>query len=214
MTHSDRWSRRSVIAALLVGPAACYARPSGGTQASQARELRPIAGCEGCEAAWERDPSALSSRIKLAAAEERGEPMLLTGTVFRADGKTPAPDIVLYIHHTNASGRYADGTQESEWSRRHGRLRGWLKTGSAGRYEVLTIKPGRYPDRTDPAHVHMTVLDGDKDPYWVEDVVFDGEPGVDAAYRAERTNRGGSGIVRVQKDGAGRWIAQRDIILM
>jgi protocatechuate 3,4-dioxygenase beta subunit len=120
---------------------------------------------------------------------------------------------VLYLHHTNAAGLYANGSSASEWSRRHGRLRGWLKTGSDGRYEVLTIKPGRYPNRPGPAHVHFTVLDRAKDPYWIDDVVFAGEPGVDAAYRSGRQNRGGAGIVRLQKNSAGTLIAERNIIL-
>ncbi len=214
MVQPIRWSRRAVIAGLLVGPAACYARPRDTSAPREgARGLRPVPGCEGCEAAWERNPSALLPRIRLAPAGEPGEPMLLRGTVFKPDGKTPAPGVVLYLHHTNAAGLYANGSTESEWSRRHGRLRGWLKTGTDGRYEVLTVKPGRYPNLPGPAHVHFTVLDGAKDPYWIDDVVFAGEPGVDSAYRSGRQNRGGRGIVRLQKHSAGTWLAERDIIL-
>jgi protocatechuate 3,4-dioxygenase beta subunit len=140
--------------------------------------------------------------------------MLLQGQVLNPDGKAPAGGVVIYLYHTNAAGLYGNGSSESEWSRRHGRLRGWLKTGADGRYAVETIKPGQYPDRRrEPAHVHLTVLEPGKDPYYIDDVVFAGEPGVDAAYRAERLNRGGPGIVQLRRDASGRWLAERNIIL-
>jgi protocatechuate 3,4-dioxygenase beta subunit len=152
--------------------------------------------------------------IQLAGRNEPGERLLLQGTVFKPDGRTPAPNVVIYIHQTNAAGRYAGGSNESEWSSRHGQLRGWLKTGADGRYEVTTIKPGQYPDRPSPAHIHLTVLEQGKDPYWIDDVVFDGAPGVDAEYRREAEKRGGAGIVRLEPEPSGGWLAKRDIILL
>jgi protocatechuate 3,4-dioxygenase beta subunit len=154
------------------------------------------------------------AKIQLAGKEEPGERLLLTGTVFKPDGRTPAPNVVIYIHHTNAAGRYAGGSNESEWSRRHGRLRGWLRTGPDGRYEVRTIKPGQYPDRPSPAHIHLTVLEQGRDPYWIDDVVFDGAPGIDVEYRREAEKRGGPGIVRLQPAPNGGWRAERDVILL
>ena len=121
--------------------------------------------------------------------------------------------MVVYAHQTNAEGLYAGGSAESEWSRRHGRLRGWVRTGEDGRYEFSTVKPGRYPDRSDPAHIHLTVLEPGRRPYWIDDVVFAGEPGVAGAYTAEREDRGGSGIVRLQRKSEGGWLAERNIVL-
>jgi protocatechuate 3,4-dioxygenase beta subunit len=207
--------RTITLAAILVTSTGCGAeqaqQQAGVQQAS--RPLRAVPGCEGCEAAWEREPSTLGSNIVLAGEEEPGECLLLQGTVLKPDG-TPAPDVVVYIHQTNAAGRYANGSAESEWSRRHGRLRGWLRTGPDGRFEVKTVKPGQYPDRPSPAHIHLTVLEQGKDPYWIDDVVFEGEPGVDAKFRAEAENRGGPGIVRLQRAPSGGWLAKRDIILI
>ena len=211
-----RWHKTLALAAMLVSSTACGAE-QGEQQVSarQApRQLPTVAGCEGCEAAWEREPSTMAPSIQLAGSDEPGERLLLQGTVFKPDGRTPAPNVVVYIHQTNAAGRYAAGSNESEWSRRHGRLRGWLKTGTDGRFEVRTVKPGQYPDRADPAHIHLTVLEQGKDPYWIDDVVFDGAPGVDEKYRREAEKRGGSGIVRLEPAPNGGWIAKRDIILL
>lgn len=208
---------KSVFAAMLLAcSTACNAEQpvAASPGAEQARALRPVPGCEGCEAAWERDAATLGSRISLAPHGEPGAKLILRGTVYRAGSRIPAAGVVLYVHHTNAAGRYAGGSGESEWSRRHGRLRGWLKTGSDGRYEIETVKAGPYPDRDDPAHIHVTVLEPGKDPYWIDDVVFEDDARVDRAYRAGLQNRGGSGIVRLVRQAGGGWLAERDIVLL
>lgn len=204
------------LAVLLVSSTGCGAE-QGEKQVSTTQAPRPlptVPACEGCEAAWERKPSTMAPTIQLAGGGEPSERLVLQGTVFKPDGRTPAPNVVVYIHQTNAAGRYAGGSEESEWSRRHGRLRGWLKTGPNGRYKVRTIKPGQYPDRSHPAHIHLTVLEQGKNPYWIDDVVFDGAPGVDEEYRREAEKRGGPGIVRLQPGPKGGWLAKRDIILL
>lgn len=189
-------SRRSLgIGALggLIAVGACGARPERRTPGSPRADLY---ACEGCEATAERDPSALSSAAVLAGPGEPGQRMILTGRVVGVDGVTPAAGVILYAHHTNAQGLYANGSEESVWSRRHGRLRGWVKTGPDGLYRFETIKPEPYPDRTLPAHVHLFLKEPGRGPYYIDDVVFEGEFKVDAAYRAAQELRGGSGIVR------------------
>lgn len=168
--------------------------------------------CEGCGAVAERRPDALSATLQLASAQEPGERMILTGRVLSSEGK-PAVGVVVYAHHTNQDGLYANGTQETEWSRRHGRLRGWVKTGMDGVFTFRTIKPAPYPDMTGPAHIHLFIGEPGKRPYYIDDVVFDGEFGVTAAYRQACELRGGSGIVRLVRTGDGMLLARRDIWL-
>lgn len=139
--------------------------------------------------------------------------MRIEGRVMQADGRTPAAGVVIYAHQTNAEGLYANGTDESEWSRRNGRLRGWVKTDAEGRYAFDTIKPAPYPDRTMPAHVHLMIGEPGRRPYYIDDIVFDGEFGVTPAYRKRQQLRGGSGIVSLKRGPDGRWIARRDIVL-
>lgn len=139
--------------------------------------------------------------------------MHLSGQVFALDGITPVQGVVIYAHHTNIDGLYANGTAESEWSRRNGRLRGWVKTDAEGRYAFDTIKPAPYPDFTGPAHVHLYVKEAGRQTYYVDDVVFEGEFKVDASYRATQEFRGGSGIVRLGKYSDGVLTAVRDIRL-
>ncbi|MXO75717.1 intradiol ring-cleavage dioxygenase [Altererythrobacter aerius] len=198
--------------ALLLRIAALVACSAGHATAEQGARADPYA-CEGCEAVHERPADSLTSTARVAGPEEPGERLVATGTVFAADGKTPQEGVVIYLHQTNAAGLYANGTDESEWSRRNGRLRAWVRTDGQGRYRFETIKPAPYPDMTMPAHIHLMIGEPGRRPYYVDDIVFDGEFGVDAAYRQAQELRGGSGIVSLVRDSDGVLVARRDIVL-
>ena len=162
-----RMHRRATLLGLTVlgaaGLGAACSR-AGPAQAPQ-RPRNDLYVCEGCEAIDERDPATLSASAILAGPEEPGERMRLSGRVFAVDGITPVQGAVIYAHHTNIDGLYANGGDESEWSRRNGRLRGWVKTDAEGRYAFDTIKPAPYPDLTGPAHVHLYIQEPGRNPY-------------------------------------------------
>lgn len=208
--------RRSTLLGLTIlggvgAVASCSPGPAMGSTQGQVRPDLYL--CEGCEAVAERDPTTLSSTLILAGADEPGERMLLTGRVMNAAGDAPVEGVIIYAHHTNAEGLYANGTPETEWSRRHGRLRGWVRTDAEGRYAFDTIKPAPYPDLTGPAHVHLFVKEPGHPPYYIDDVVFEGEIAVTPAYRARQGLRGGDGVIRLSRDPDGRWLAERNIRL-
>lgn len=219
-------SRRQLLtgaAALLAIPACKASVPesfagnrSGPSPGPGPRPAPPVRAdlynCEGCEGTLERPRANLSAFARIGPDGEAGEPMRIEGMVFQPDGVTPASDVIIYAHHTDATGLYSRGTPETEWSRRHGLLRAWVKTGAGGRYGYRTIKPAPYPDMTMPAHVHLMVQEPGRRPYYLDDIVFDGEHGVTDAYRARMEYRGGNGIVRLARDG-GIWVARRDIVL-
>lgn len=206
---------RRTIAKMLLGAAVIAVAPACRADARVERRVPrdDLYPCEGCEAVRERDAAGLDWRATITGPDEPGERMVLSGVVYQTDGRTPAGDVVIYAHQTNVDGLYADGTSETEWSRRHGRLRGWVKTGADGRYAFDTIKPGIYPDGTEPAHIHLFVLEPERRPYFIDDVVFEGEPGVTPAYRARQRLRGGDGIIALDRRKDGTWLARRDIVL-
>lgn len=220
--HGALLSRRGLLvgaAALIAAPACSRAgdRNEGNDSAAPSGS-RPTAAradlyaCEGCEGALERAATGLRPNARIAPAGEPGEPMRIEGIVYQADRRTPAGGVVIYAYNTDAAGLYSRGTPETEASRRHGLLRGWVRTGADGRYSFDTVKPGPYPNDTIPAHVHLTVLESRRQPYWIDDIVFEGEFGVTDEYRRERENRGGNGIVRLSRD-RGTLLARRDIVL-
>ncbi len=169
--------------------------------------------CEGCEAIHERSFDDLSWRTTIPPEGEPGEPLVLTGRVLEPDGRTPATGVVIYAYHTNAQGVYATRGDERGWARRHGYLRGWIESGTEGRYQFTTIRPAPYPTRSGPAHIHLVVKERDRQEYWIDSVVFEDDPRVDARYRAEHDGRGGSGIIQLTKDESGTWRGRRDIVL-
>ncbi len=161
---------------------------------------------------WKGRREDIPARIRLARAGEPGEVMSISGIVWSATSDRPAADVLVYAYHTDATGLYSGGSNETIWSRRHGSRRGWVRTDANGRYNLDSIKPAPYPDRSMPAHIHLTVVEPGKPPYWIDDIVFDGEFRVDNAYRAKAGNRGGNGIIPLKRI-SGVWTGARDIRL-
>lgn len=163
-------------------------------------------------------PESLSSTDTSPAFHEKGQKILLTGTVYEMDTKTPASNVILYYYQTNTNGVYATKENEernmpkNKLGQTHGYIRGWLKTDAEGKYSIYTIKPGSYPSRDEPAHVHVTIKEKKKEPYYIDDFVFDNDPLLTTERRRNLGNRGGSGVIRfVQKDDI--WVGERNIIL-
>lgn len=168
--------------------------------------------CEGCEALHEYGDKMLSPTDTLPGfPTQTGQNLKVTGTVFQQDGKTPADGVILYIYHTDTEGLYPTKGDETGWAKRHGFLRGWVQTASDGRYTFYTVLPGTYPTRTEPAHIHLTVKEPDKNEYYLDDFNFEGDPLLQKQNR-RLENRGGSGIVRLKKED-GMLVASRDIVL-
>lgn len=169
--------------------------------------------CEGCEALHEYGNKALSPIDTLPGFGKAGQAQLkVTGTIYQIDGKTPAQDVILYLYHTDQSGIYPTKGNEAGWARRHGYLRGWIRTGADGRYTFFTTMPGTYPTKAEPAHIHLTVKEPGKNEYYLDDILFENDPLLTQKVRASRQDRGGSGIVKLQQEGSMQ-IAKRDIIL-
>ncbi len=164
-------------------------------------------------------PQGVASTDTSAAWKEAGQRILLTGIVYKADGKTPAPDVLLYYYQTNGEGRYLHKPNESrsmppnELGQTHGYIRGWVSTDREGKYSIYTTRPGAYPTNDEPAHIHITVKEPDNTrEYYLDDFVFDDDKILNTARRLKMENRGGSGVLRmVSKDGL--QVGERNIIL-
>jgi protocatechuate 3,4-dioxygenase beta subunit len=95
-------------------------------------------------------PAELFSQARISKPDEPGEPLTVAGRVFAPDGRTPAAGITVYAYNTDAEGYY--GANRSEYPPR---IYGWMKTDREGRFELRTIRPGRYPNMRVPSHVHF-----------------------------------------------------------
>ena len=164
--------------------------------------------CEGCEAVFEYGERSLSPVDTLPAFDMYGPSLKITGIIYESDGETPAAGVILYVYHTNPAGEYETRGDETGWGRRHGFIRGWIKTGADGRYTLYTAKPGSYG--RNPAHIHPTILEPDGKYYYIAEYLFEGDPKLEGFDHA--SERGGPGILEPKESG-GMLVAERDIIL-
>lgn len=183
-------------------------------QVSVAQSQAKLVGgpCEGCEAVFEYGARTLNATDTLPGFDANEPKLLISGTIFQQDGKTPASDVIVYIYHTNRQGIYETKGNEKGWARRHGIYRGWLKTGADGRYQFYAFRPAAYPNGREPEHIHLTVKEPNKNEYYIDSIVFEDDPLLTKEERENMKDRGGSGIVHLKKHGY-LYQGQRNIIL-
>ncbi len=146
----------------------------------------------------------------MVSPSEPGEPLIISGTIYGADGHTPLEGARLYVYHTDAKGYYSLQENDS----RHPRLRGWMKTGADGRYEFRTIKPAPYPGRQIPAHIHPTADAPGYPARWLDEYWFEGDPFLKKEDIAKNAGKGSfSAILKLQRNAAGVLHGVRDIQL-
>ncbi len=187
----------------------------GGSQQSNSPKDRQAGGrCEGCEAIFE-SPIAfdqLGWTDTIAGYAETEPKLVVSGKVFQKDGKTPAANVVLYFYHTDRAGNYPQKGNETGWGKRHGYLRGWVKTNQNGEYRFHTFRPASYPNSNNPQHIHITVKEEGVVAYYIDDFLFADDPLLGEEEISRLQKRGGSGLLRpALKNGI--YVAERNIVL-
>lgn len=170
-------------------------------------------GCDGCEIMYVGMPTNIKSVDTSIGWAEKGQKLLVTGKVYKIDGKTPAPNVIIYYWQTDNNGYYSPTKEMDEKARRHGHIRGWVKTDEKGSYSIFTIRPAPYPNESIPAHIHTSIKEPNIDnEYYIDELVFDDDKLLTGEKRKALENRGGSGILRVLISGDLQ-IAEHNIIL-
>ena len=158
-------------------------------------------------------PESLESTMIIPTTGETADDLIISGTIFKADGKTPYPGIILYAYHTDSKGYYSKSGKETGIQKWHGKLHGWCKTDSAGRYTIKTIRPAPYPNNSIPAHIHSALKMPDNSMIYINDFVFKDDPFVDEKYKISFEREvGGTGIMELTKKD-NKWYGFRNIIL-
>ncbi len=155
-------------------------------------------------------PDNVSWKTVLAKATDEGEPMIISGTVFLADGKKPAPNTLIYLYHTDMYGIYGKRGEH-----KHGKFRGWMLTDAKGKYEFRSIRPASYPNTTFAAHVHMTLTGKNFKEDWIDSILFEGDRFISQREREMAGKRGGfNPILKLEKGAGGILRGVRDIQLI
>ncbi len=160
--------------------------------------------CGSCQA-----PAIMRPQATIAPTSEAGERLRVSGHVYEADGVTPAPDVVLFLYHTDAAGLYNQPNDPL-----NPRLYGWVRADRTGGYQFDTIRPAPYPSHTGPAHIHVHVFGPDRPEWFIDEFRFADDPllpGRDRALPAELGRF--SPVVTLTRGPDGVWTGVRDIKL-
>lgn len=150
-----------------------------------------------CDLMYLGMPKEINSVDTSAGWFEKGQKLVINGMVYQRNGNSPAPNVIVYYHHTDNDGYYSTRNDKPENQTNHGHIRGWVKTDENGKYTIYTIRPAPYPGQQLPAHIHWLIKEPDiENEYWVDDLVFEDDK---LLRNHSFENRGGSGIVRVSK---------------
>jgi protocatechuate 3,4-dioxygenase beta subunit len=123
-------------------------------------------------ASAQRGPSACDGATSevIIPADRGTAPLRLEGQVFQIDGRTAAAGVLVYAHHTGASGLYDIGADGAP------RRQAFMRTDAQGRFLLRTGMPAPYPNRTQPAHIHLHLWGQGAPHQWTEDVLFAEDP--------------------------------------
>jgi len=126
-------------------------------------------------------------RARLAGPDEPGDRLVVTGTVYSSDCRTPLPGALIEVWQANHGGLYDTDKPGNFTEATSFHLRGMLQATDKGQYEIETILPGRYPipsgipglekyaGLTRPAHIHFRVMDSLHVPLTTQ-LYFQGDP--------------------------------------
>lgn len=81
-------------------------------------------GCEGCELMYIETPDTISAVHTGIGWKQGNQELILTGKVFQLDGKTAAPNVIIYYWHTDDNGLYSANDQTPKQAKAQGNLRG------------------------------------------------------------------------------------------
>ena len=139
----------------------------------------------------------------------KSQKLKITGTIYENDGKTPAKNVMLFIHHTDENGNFELKRQNKK---RYVHHRGWVKTDADGKYTFYTFVPGKYMYSYELKQILPIVKEPNKPEYKIETFLFDDDPQLTGKCRTKVEKTNPNRILKLDKK-EGLFIAKRDIIL-
>ena len=185
-------NRAVLLLIALLQPAGC-GRELPSAQRSAAEGKRGFAA-EG----WE---------VVLCTADELGERLTFAGRVLDYEGR-PLSKAAVIAYQADHTGLYNPSGSPT----RVPRLRGVAVTDEDGKFRFSTIRPGPYPNASEPAHIHLEVAAPGHRlqyvTYW-----FEGDPLITDERRAKLATDDETVVVELSRGSDGIWTFVRDIQL-
>lgn len=169
--------------------------------------------CEGCELMYIGMPEKITSEHTGIGWTEGKQKLILTGKVYQINGKTPAPNVIIYYWHTDDKGLYSSTSDTPAEVKEHGKLRGWVKSDENGNYKIKTSRPAAYPNQDIPQHIHLSIKEPDINNAYFADLYFDDDPlYLKHKKRYGKIDRAGTELLRVVLD-KNCEVAEHNIVL-
>ncbi|WP_111307147.1 dioxygenase family protein [Confluentibacter sediminis] len=106
--------------------------------------------------------------------EAKAEKLIITGTIYQSDGKTPAKDVILYIFQPDENGNY--NLKRDANRKRYVYHRAWIKTDADGKYTFYTFMPGKLIRSKELKQIRRIIKEPGKDAYDMAPFFFNDDP--------------------------------------
>ena len=161
-----------------------------------------------------REPSRLASQDapsmgEVAPASEPGERLVVSGTVYAADGRTPVAGASLYVYQTDARGHYR---LDDPMGNQNPRLFALLRSDARGSYSYRTIRPASYPGTRVVQHIHYEVTASGHGTRIFE-IVFEDDPVMTQEVRRQAKEPGSIYSLRKVEPGRDAGRVTQDVVL-
>ena len=141
--------------------------------------------------------------------ESKQDKLMITGTIFKSDGVTPAKDVILYISQPDEDGDYELKTAKDK---RYVHHRGWVKTDADGRYTFYTFVPGNFIQYRELKHIHPVIKEAGKPEYAMDAFLFDNDPFLSKSCR-KRLAKKGIDTILILEQKENMFVTTKDIVL-
>jgi protocatechuate 3,4-dioxygenase, beta subunit len=179
-------------------------------RASSSALTLPLIGLGLVSCARATGNTAGSWRTSICSDKEPGEPLIVSGTIYASDGRTPIEGITLSVYQTDATGVYTTSGGNNRLTRIHGAMR----SNAEGKYEFRTIKPGSYPGSSNPAHIHAYISGPGYPEYGIDEFLFDDDGFVKDDEKRKAAGQGSfSPVLKLTRGSDGILRGLRDIKL-
>ena len=146
-----------------------WALPFGATVPVHSRSMTIVLSLVSATLAASATPCDNATAVATIAPKSGEVPLTVKGQIFKPDGTSPAPGVIVYAYQTGADGDYARNTDGAPTRR------AWMRTDADGRFTLKTIRPGPYPNHKEPAHIHFEFWGADTPPQWSNAMIFVGD---------------------------------------
>lgn len=152
----------------------------------------------------------LTATDTLPDFEQKTSKLKVSGTIYKADGVTPAGNVILYIEQADEDG---DFDLRTENNTRYVHHRGWVKTDANGQYTFYTFIPGNDRRYNQLQQLFPIIKEADKPAYPIGSFLFNDDPLLSKSCRKKIAKRDDITRIMTLKHVDGMYIAQKDIVL-